>query len=321
MAARRFGLSVLCALLCTVVSEQDIIMLVGNPGVGKSTLLNSLLEEVRFPSGPSKGSGMTQEHAVHDVTIGGRSVKLVDSPGLADVETREQCAKEISKGLKLEGRYKLIMIVKEEDGRVVEQDKTTLKLILDAIPTIKDNEFGLVVNKISEEMMINYRTDPSWKEELVTKLFAGLPKKTEHIRLLQEEKKLRSKHNATLDSIDDGFLQVQDLIKSILPPFIRKADVEDVKVSEWEKESKELKGQIAALNKDKRKLDAEIQSNRGLLENMKNNEAKTQKAIEDLRKQNEELKKKSSGGGFGKIIGSLFGPVGTLIGAAVDGDL
>ena len=72
------------------------IIAVGNPGSGKSTILNCLASEILFTSGISiDGTGLTFE-LVYKKNKNG---EFFDTPGLADREKREAAGKAISKGL------------------------------------------------------------------------------------------------------------------------------------------------------------------------------------------------------------------------------
>ena len=101
------------------------IIAIGNPGAGKSTILNSLAEEVLFKvwiknlcfgfefflthmscifqSGYSVGSGLTFQLDIRENKNG----KFFDTPGLADEEKRKQAGKAISTALKQGGIYHL----------------------------------------------------------------------------------------------------------------------------------------------------------------------------------------------------------------------
>ena len=73
------------------VSVNEAILCIGNPGTGKSTLLNSTMGTLKFRSGFSLGSVKTNkmEEYVHDGRL------YVDTPGLADPKLREQSAKSV----------------------------------------------------------------------------------------------------------------------------------------------------------------------------------------------------------------------------------
>lgn len=91
-------------LLLLVMSLPITTIVIGNPGVGKSTLLNCLLGTGVFPSGVSFGGGMTnisQTHVTHDGN------RYVDTPGLSDIVLREQAGIEIQKALSYGGIFKV----------------------------------------------------------------------------------------------------------------------------------------------------------------------------------------------------------------------
>lgn len=83
------------------------LIFIGNPGVGKSTLLNCLLGRAEFNAGITFGGGMTQVLQVCTTSAGYR---FVDTPGLSDVKKREQAAKEIEKGLRMGGLFKVFFV-------------------------------------------------------------------------------------------------------------------------------------------------------------------------------------------------------------------
>ncbi|CAE7681139.1 wrt-1 [Symbiodinium sp. CCMP2456] len=151
----------------------ECFLFVGNPGVGKSTILNGLISEPRFKSGFSPGQGMTSVLQCEEK--GGKF--YMDTPGLADVEKRRIAAKEIEKALKQDGDYRIFFVLTLESGRVRPQDKATMELVLQAAPCI-GHKYGILFNKVSkraqEEITQNpARADPSPRDVLLTHLFSG----------------------------------------------------------------------------------------------------------------------------------------------------
>ena len=94
-------------------SAEEYVLFVGNPGGGKSTLLNSLLGKLHFKSGVSFGQGLTTlfDSSVQD------GVTFCDTPGLLDTALRQQAAEEITKALKQDGVYRIFFVVTLEAGR------------------------------------------------------------------------------------------------------------------------------------------------------------------------------------------------------------
>jgi GTP-binding protein EngB required for normal cell division len=123
------------------------IIFVGNPGVGKSTLLNCLAGEVLFESGVS-ADGMTNILQIKKC----REIYLIDTPGLDDISRKKQAAKEIEKALKQGGLSKLIFVVTLESGRVRPSDIATMNLVLESIEEKEreDVKYGIIINKVTK---------------------------------------------------------------------------------------------------------------------------------------------------------------------------
>jgi len=119
--------------------------LIGNPGVGKSVILNGLVGSVVFASGLSYGRGLTsclQKHTVR----GGNT--YCDTPGLSDTMMRERAAEEIGRALRQGGVFKIIFVMTLEAGRVRPDDNATRKLVLEAAPEI-GFRYSILINKVS----------------------------------------------------------------------------------------------------------------------------------------------------------------------------
>lgn len=138
-------------------NNQVAIALVGNPGVGKSTLLNGLVGHSVFKSGISFGTGLTavlQAHKEGNVTF-------YDTPGLNDVEKRKAAGKELDKLLENNIQLKIIFVVTVMQGRVSPQDATTISLVLDAITSCDTNDrFAVVLNQVSKAFLDHVTNDP-----------------------------------------------------------------------------------------------------------------------------------------------------------------
>ena len=147
------------------------LLFIGNPGAGKSTLLNSLAGKTLFRSGQSYGHGLTYklDEEVHN------GIKYVDTPGLADKKLREEAGKAISTALKAGGKYRIIFFVRLEAGRPVNEDITTMKLVLDAAPEIGQN-YGVIVPKITSGTAKGLLNNENWG-----RVYAGIFNESKNI--------------------------------------------------------------------------------------------------------------------------------------------
>jgi hypothetical protein len=129
----------------STVCENRLFL--GNPGAGKSTLINCLLGGNHTQSGISWGGGLTKEYQrfVKD------GIAYMDTPGLADDTIQVQAAQAITKALKQSGTYKLFFLVRLQNGRVVSEDLATLERVLDSIEAGDLNyKFTIVINCVGE---------------------------------------------------------------------------------------------------------------------------------------------------------------------------
>ena len=177
------------------------IIVIGNPGAGKSTILNGLAGEVLFKSGISIGDGLTYQLDERENARG----TFFDTPGLADNTHREAAGKAISTALRKGGNFKILFFVMTESGRIVRQDVTTLRLVLDAAPEI-ENHYGIVINKLPKNVAKALQ-NPEKGGVFLTKLFAGIP---DHQRCAQSNITYLPFHSE-LDAEDNKLIDLSDL--------------------------------------------------------------------------------------------------------------
>ena len=112
--------------------KKEFTIFIGNPGVGKSALLNCILGEGKFESGLSVGTGLT---SVCQIAFNQRDgIFYGDTPGLYDIKKLEEAAEEISKALKSgDGNYRIVLVLKLDGLRLRPQDSLMMKLVLESI--------------------------------------------------------------------------------------------------------------------------------------------------------------------------------------------
>jgi len=150
------------------------IIAVGNPGVGKSTILNSLAEELLFQSGTSFGKGLTYQL---DERVNKNERRFFDTPGLADRTLREAAGEAITRALRKGGDYKILFFLRTQSGRAVGEEVTTMKLVLDSAPEIGD-QYGIVINQVRPTLKKKLLGDEKNARDFLTELLSSIdPKK------------------------------------------------------------------------------------------------------------------------------------------------
>lgn len=166
-------------------SQQVGLALVGNPGGGKSTILNGVAGEVLFKSGVAIGGGLTTVLSQHEKD----GVMLFDTPGLADIERRKQAGQELDKLLGRQLPLKIAFVVTLERGRVRPEDAMTIDLVLSAIRSVHtEGRFGVIVNQMSATIREQLKQDPI-AEAKMHKYLTG-ERSTPHWCYVDEDRRL-----------------------------------------------------------------------------------------------------------------------------------
>ena len=230
------------------------IIAIGNPGAGKSTILNALAGEVLFKSGISFGHGITYQLDERENNRG----KFFDTPGLADDTYREVAGKAISTALRKGGNFRILFFVTTQAGRVVRQDITTLKLVLDAVPEIR-NLYGIVINKVPEKVAEGLKNIEN-ANMFLTKLFTGIEEGRRcaqtNIAYLMQKSELESKDNKLIALDDLKTLEgssFEDFIYGQLPSIELTVDAAgDVDTKKFDQLDSVLESIIKKMEQDKK---------------------------------------------------------------------
>jgi ribosome biogenesis GTPase A len=106
--------------------DQKYILFIGNSGVGKSTIINSLLGKRVTPTGINP-DGLTKYAQTYECD----GIVYIDTPAIIDGTDGKRAAKEIAKTLMMNGRYSLFFIVRRKTKfKVTCCEKTILDLSL-----------------------------------------------------------------------------------------------------------------------------------------------------------------------------------------------
>jgi hypothetical protein len=222
-------------------------LFLGNPGVGKSTLLNCLVQRAVFPSGVSYGGGLTMD--VHTYADNRRGIVYMDTPGLVDRTAERVAADAITRALRSSGpRVKLCFVTRLQYGRVVSEDLVTIERILNSLQ-VPDVAFGIIINCVGHAACRKLATDRHEFERLAALINSG-KYITPHLLVIPQIEALIDQDNcvvelprgarSALDQFPTTFLPMGSLVEISVDGFAGSVD--------------RTKGCVAALERDKELL-------------------------------------------------------------------
>lgn len=178
----------------------EVYIFIGNPGTGKSAVLNALVQEPLFKAGISTDSGMT--HVSQEETRNGKI--YVDTPGLVDRVNAERATKEIAKSLKRDGSCHVFFFAHLDAGRIRLQDTVMINAVLRSAPI---TEYSVIFNSVGRNVM-KHLDNPISKGRIIDMLMAGLPIRTKRFYFIAR---------------DDDMADADDIVwdETKLPPGLR----------------------------------------------------------------------------------------------------
>ncbi|CAE7273036.1 der [Symbiodinium sp. CCMP2592] len=262
-------------------SRQPVVFM-GNPGRGKSTLLNALAGEALFTAGPSRdGKGVTASFTSKDVCqrVGDYGFwTLVDTPGLADESLRNEASQQIRRALRSSKNedgdlvpHVIVFVITLNEGRIIEEDKATIKLILRAAREI--TSFGIVVNKESAEDQANLTY-------IQAQILLGLGSDTRHgyVHWFPDVQAAKKKDNYIMsDNSSEAGNPVTELWRWIASiPAVKVKNVEELRLADLEDMLQEVRKELKQAAHDKQILNE-------FIKDLKEQREKDARDMEELR--------------------------------------
>merc|ERR1739838_579880 len=265
------------------------IIAVGNPGAGKSALLNSLGGEVLFKSGVNFGGGITYKLDEKKNKNG----HFLDTPGLADESLRKEAGGAISEGLRMGGQFKVLFFVTEQRGRIVQQDATMMQLVHEAAPEIKGH-YGIIVNMVSKGVLKRLNQTEMSFYEFFNAVFAGMADENRciysNIFVIGRVDDLEDEEDKVVPPetiIDVNGVTLRNFIDNVVPALtITKENVSEVKIEKFKEMTNKLEEMATEIKlKDERWKEERRRFGQKRIQDAAESKAKLE-ALEEIQRKN-----------------------------------
>lgn len=315
-------------------SEPQTLMgiaLVGNPGSGKSTILNGIVGQKAFKSGLSLGTGLTSVLQPYEIN----GMLLFDTPGLADIEKKKQAGKELDRMLCEAVPVKIAFVVTLDAGRVRPDDAMTIDLVLSAIQGVDTNDkFGIIINQVSKGVAEMIQNNPQGMAVMRNQLTGN--RNTSHWCQVPLDPSLADVSNGILMTAEltrffAGLPETKPREAEVLPidtaDMNTKMEEQSRLIAEMEEANAETKRKmLEQLQKEEEKANVRSQRFQATVENLRLDhdrriremEAESAKMSEELQKEKDKASARDNDTG---ILSVLSGVVIPATVATVDGML
>ncbi|KAG0306105.1 hypothetical protein BGZ98_002969 [Dissophora globulifera] len=138
------------------------VLFIGNIGAGKSTLLSQI--GGNFSSGVSFRQGFTSRISEQEITLDGKSVVLMDIPGLFEPEedATQKNAKILTEALRMDYDFKLFFVLKASNRGIRDEDLILMSKVNECIcqaQTKSKIHFRVIINQIMDDEVYNLYRD------------------------------------------------------------------------------------------------------------------------------------------------------------------
>ncbi|KAK3817002.1 MAG: hypothetical protein J3R72DRAFT_460846 [Linnemannia gamsii] len=147
------------------MSLSTSVIFIGNPGVGKSALLNALGGS--FASGMSEVGGLTKSVTSQHVDCNGRRLRLFDVPGIMESgggSTISGNLKMLEETINKAGQTVLFFVITPRNGRVAPDDFAIMKTLLSNLqqsPTV-----GVIMTQVRSNQVAILQTSDYYNKIL-----------------------------------------------------------------------------------------------------------------------------------------------------------